>query len=148
MDGLELRRATAADLCGILSLYAQPGLDDGAVLPLDRAEQIFSRMERYPDYHLYVGVRDGQVVGTYALLVIDNLGHLGAPSGLVEDVAVAPECQGQGIGKAMIRHAMAICRDKGCYKMALSANLKREKAHAFYESLGMRRHGFSFLVEF
>jgi hypothetical protein len=34
----------------------------------------------------------------------------------------------------------------GCYKLALSSNERREAAHAFYDSLGFQRHGFSFVV--
>jgi GNAT superfamily N-acetyltransferase len=64
----------------------------------------------------------------------------------VEDVAVAPERQGQGIGRAMMEHALAECRKAGCYKLALSSNVKREGAHRFYESLGFERHGYSFAV--
>ena len=41
----------------------------------------------------------------FALLIMDNLGHLGAPSGLLEDVAVDPERQGEGIGRAMLEYA-------------------------------------------
>jgi len=76
-----------------------------------------------------------------------NLGHLGAPSAIVEDVAVAPALQGNGIGKAMMQFALELCRGKGCYKLMLSSNLKREQAHAFYDSLGFERHGFSFRVD-
>ena len=32
---------------------------------------------------------NGEIVGTFALLIMDNLAHLGAPSGVVEDVVVA-----------------------------------------------------------
>jgi ribosomal protein S18 acetylase RimI-like enzyme len=77
---------------------------------------------------------------------MDNLGHRGAPSGVIEDVAVDPQCQGQGIGKTMVQHALRLCGEKGCYKLALSSNLKRERAHAFYESLGFERHGYSLSV--
>jgi hypothetical protein len=42
---------------------------------------------------------------------------------------------------------MKYSKEKGCYKMTLSSNLKRESAHAFYDSLGFKKHGFSFLVE-
>ncbi len=31
--------------------------------------------------------------------------------------------------------------------LSLSANMKRAKAHAFYESLGFERHGYSFRSE-
>ena len=77
---------------------------------------------------------------------MDNLGHQGAPSGVIEDVLVDPQYQGQGIGKAMVRHALGVCGEKGCYKVTLSSNLKRERAHAFYESLDFERHGYSFKV--
>ncbi|WP_296926350.1 N-acetyltransferase [Polaromonas sp.] len=84
------------------------------------------------------------MVGTFTLLIMDNLGHLGAPSAVVEDVAVDPACQGQGIGKAMMRHAITLAAQSGYYKLALSSNLKREKAHAFYDALGFERHDYSF----
>ncbi len=67
-------------------------------------------------------------------------------SGLVESVAVDPAWQGRGVGRAMMQRAREHCRRRGCYKMALSSNLKRERAHAFYEELGFERHGYSFLV--
>jgi GNAT superfamily N-acetyltransferase len=86
-------------------------------------------------------------VGTFALLVMDNLAHLGARSAVVEDVVVDAAHRGEGIGRAMMTHAVSVCREKGCYKMALSSNLKRERAHAFYDALGFERHGYSFRVD-
>jgi len=114
---------------------------------LHEATRLFARFARYPDYTLYVAERDGSIVGSFALLVMDNLGHLGAPSGIVEDVVVAPSSQGQGVGKAMMAFAYNRCREKGCYKLVLSSNAKRERAHAFYESLGFARHGYSFRLD-
>ena len=66
---------------------------------------------------------------------------------MVEDVAVDPERQGHGIGRAMMQHALDQCRLAACYKMTLSSNLKREGAHLFYDSLGFARHGYSFQIE-
>ena len=145
---LLIRPAAPADLQMVLDLYAQPELDAGVVLPLETATQLLERFADYPDYTLYVAERGGDIVGTFALLVMHNLGHLGAPSAIVEDVAVTPSCHGQGIGKAMMQFALDLCREKGCYKLMLSSNAKREHAHAFYESLGFERHGFSFRVNF
>jgi ribosomal protein S18 acetylase RimI-like enzyme len=143
---VQIREAARADLPDTLRLYAQSEMDDGQVLSLAEAERLFDRMARYPDYRMYVAVRDDRIVGTFALLIMDNLGHRGAPSGVIEDVAVDPQCQGQGIGKTMVQHALRLCGEKGCYKLALSSNLKRERAHAFYESLGFERHGYSLSV--
>jgi GNAT superfamily N-acetyltransferase len=145
---LTVRPAGKADLPAVLSLYSQPDMDNGRVLALDEAEAIFDRFGRYPDYTLYVVEIDGAIVGSFALLVMDNLGHLGTPSAIVEDVVVDPARHGMGTGRAMMEYAIEAAREKGCYKLVLSSNAKRTRAHDFYESLGFERHGFSFRVLF
>jgi GNAT superfamily N-acetyltransferase len=142
-----VRAAGAADIPAVLGLYAQPDLDDGKVLPVEQAVALFARFGRYPDYTLYVAEQDREIVGSFALLVMDNLGHCGTPSAVVEDVVVAAQAQGKGIGKAMMAFARERCREKRCYKLVLSSNAKRESAHAFYESLGFARHGYSFRLD-
>ena len=109
--------------------------------------RLFEHFGDYPDYTLYVAERSGTIVGTFALLVMANLGHLGAPSAVVEDVMVAPHAQGNGIGQEMMRFAIDRAREKRCYKLMLSSNAKRERAHAFYQQLGFERHGYSFRVD-
>lgn len=143
-----VREACESDLPAILRLYGQPGVDDGAILPLDAAQGIFHQFARYPHYKLYVAERRGEVAGSYAFLMMHNLGHLGAPSAIVEDVVVDPASQGEGIGRQMMRHAMEQARAANCYKLTLSSNAKRKRAHAFYEQLGFERHGYSFLTRF
>ena len=146
-ETLRIREAGVDDLPGVLALYAQPDIDDGDVLPIEEAARIFRRFAHYPDYTLYVAEQDDAIVGSFALLIMDNLGHLGAPSGIVEDVVVDPAQHGRGIGQAMMQFAIARCRERQCYKLMLSSNAKRERAHAFYESLGFARHGYSFRIE-
>ena len=145
---LLMRPAAAADLRQVLDLYAQPDFDAGNVLPLETARQLLDRFDDYPDYTLYVAERGGEIVGSLALLVMHNLGHLGAPSAILEDVVVAPALQGQGIGKAMIRFVLDFCRTKGCYKLTLASNAKRKRAHAFYLREGMSLSGHHFDVRF
>lgn len=52
--------------------------------------------------------------------------------------------QGKGIGKLIMKYAVEYCKKYGCYKVALSSNLRREKAHHFYESLGFKNTGIAF----
>lgn len=146
-SALEIRPATAVDLAAVLALYAQPEIDDGDILSPAEARAIFERFQAYPNYKLYVACADAQIVGTFSLLIVENLAHRGAPSGLVEDVVVAVAHQHRGIGRRMMRFALARCRERGCYKMALSANRRRASAHRFYESLGFVRHGYSFVAD-
>jgi ribosomal protein S18 acetylase RimI-like enzyme len=156
---LLIRQATAQDLPQVLQLYAQPAMDNSQVLSLQAAEQQFEQFSLYPNYRLFVACQKPNeqhneqpmpgdaVVGTYALLVMHNLAHQGTPSAIVEDVVVSAALQSQGIGRAMMAHAMDLARAAGCYKLVLSSNQKRERAHAFYESLGFQRHGFSYRIE-
>jgi GNAT superfamily N-acetyltransferase len=146
-EDLVLREATADDLPAVLALYAQPGLDDGDVLGPERAREVFAQFACYPSYRLFVACeRDGRVVGSYALLVMHNLAHRGTPSAIAEDVVVDQACRGQGVGRRMMEHARTMAREAGAYKLALSSNQKRTRAHAFYESLGFQRHGISFVI--
>lgn len=151
---LHIRQATPQDLPQILQLYAQPAMDNGKVLSLQAAEQHLADFSLYPNYRLFVACQPlidatlgHEVIGTYALLVMHNLAHQGTPSAIVEDVVVSAEHQSLGVGRTMMHHAMGLAREAGCYKLVLSSNQKRVGAHAFYESLGFQRHGFSFLIE-
>ena len=144
MERNKIRAASRADLGPVLALYRD--LETGGEEGLDPAgaERIFARMGQYPDYHLYVAEAEGEILGAFALLIMDNLAQSGAPSGVLEDVAVRADRRGRGIGKRMMEFALERCREAGCYKMALSSSLQREEAHRFYESLGFERHGYSF----
>lgn len=143
---LNIRKATKADLPEILSLYSTV-LDNGKILSPEKAGALFNKMMSYPNYSIYLAENEHEAVGTFALLIMDNLAHYGTPSGVVEDVAVKNEYQGKGIGKAMMKFAIKCCEEAGCYKLSLSSNLKRHEAHAFYESLDFARHGYSFLID-
>jgi GNAT superfamily N-acetyltransferase len=144
--GFEIQAASEADLASILALYAEVE-DDARVISIEEARLLFAQMRNYPDYRVYVAKSGKSIVGTFALLIMDNLAHMGAPSGVVEDVVVHRDWRGKGVGKQMMQFAMNRCRERGCYKLALSSNLKREAAHRFYDGLGFQRHGYSFIVE-
>lgn len=147
MIHIEIRSASEEDLPAVLSLYVQSGLEHGASPPLEEARRIFARFANYPNYSLYVATLGGKVVGTFVLLIMDALLHRGVPQGIVEDMAVHPHWQRRGIGKQMMQYAMEHCQKRGCYKVMLSSNITFEAAHRFYQKLGFKKHGFSFVVD-
>lgn len=147
IKNLTFREAKEADLPDILALYAQPAMDNGKVLHLHQAKMIYNQIQSYPNYHIYVGIVDHKIVGTFALLIMHNLAHMGASSGIIEDVMVDPAYQRKGIGKKIMQFAQALCQEAGCYKLVLSSNIKRTNAHKFYESCGFKQHGMSFIIE-
>ena len=147
IEDIIIRKATKDDLQQVLNLYATVEIDEEEILSVSEAEVIFDRFSTYPEYSLYVACIDDIVAGTFELLIMDNLGHKGRLSGIVEDVVVDRDYRSQGIGAKMMEHAIGICKSYGCYKLTLSSNLKRERAHGFYENFGFKKHGYSFLIE-
>jgi len=143
---LIIREAGDSDLPAIIRIYAASGIDGTQSFTDEEARQHFKSFREYPNYRLFVASLRRQLVGAYSLLIMDNLAKRGARSGIVEDLAVLPSHQRQGIGRAIMQHALEQCRLAGCYKLALSSNLNREAAHRFYDSLGFERHGFSFAI--
>lgn len=146
MNGIFIREALEEDIPSILRIYSASGVGESA-FTVEEAQQHLAIFRQYPSYRVFVAVLDEAIVGTYELLIMDNLAKRGRKSGVVEDVAVDPKYQGRGIGRAMMDHAREQCRQAECYKFVLSSNLKREDAHRFYDSLGFKRHGYSFLME-
>lgn len=144
---IDIRKATEDDLLSIIDLYAQPEIDNGDVISVNEAKELFKKIASYPNYHIYVASLENKIVGACALLIMDNLAHKGSSSAVIEDVAVDPDYQGKGIGKQMMNFVKNICKEEGCYKLSLSSNLKRMNTHKFYGSLGFRQHGISFVIE-
>lgn len=144
---ISIAEAEENDLLEVLELY-ETVLDKGKkVLHLNDSKILFAKFCQYPDYHLYIAKINSKIVGSFALLIMDNLAHFGTPSAIVEDVVVLEKFQNLGIGQQMMLFAMQKSKEKGCYKMVLSSNLVRTEAHRFYERLGFEKHGFSFKVD-
>ena len=84
---VSIREASVRDLERILSLYHEVcRIDTVEGMSFEKATGIYTKMQTYPDYKVYVAETGGVVAGTFALLVTDNLAHEGTPSGIVEDV--------------------------------------------------------------
>jgi ribosomal protein S18 acetylase RimI-like enzyme len=145
-DAVTIRVAELADLPAILRIYSQPAVDAGETLSYDAAKALYEKFSTYPSYDLYIACVGSDAAGTFGLLIMDNLAHLGRPSAIIEDVAVDPQFQRRGIGRKMIEFAMNQAKAAGCYKLMLSAASHRREAHEFYESLGFSCHGYSFHV--
>jgi len=144
---MKIREVTEEDLPSLLALYEQLHLEEGWDLSVEEAQRIFDQIQHDPNHRIYCATVDEEIIGTFSLLIMDNLAHKGAPMGFVENVVVDRAWRGGGMGRRMMEFGMDLCRDQGCYKMTLSSHLKREAAHRFYESLGFRKHGFGYTVE-
>lgn len=60
----------------------------------------------------------------------------GEPGLWLEDLFVLPEYRRQGVGKALLRHLAAVCRDRGYKRFEWSVLDWNQPAIDFYRSLG------------
>jgi GNAT superfamily N-acetyltransferase len=151
MSKFLVRPALASDLDALISLYGELADDEQAPRPsADRHhERVLLDVIGHPARHLVVGALDEEPVGTADLLIAANLTHGARPWAIVENVVVAGDLRGCGIGSALMGHVIDIARTAGCYKVQLLSGRRRTGAHAFYRSLGMEpvAEGFKLYLE-
>jgi len=76
-----------------------------------------------------VGVMDGAVVAT---VMAGYEGH----RGWVNYLAVAPEHQGHGLGRALMQEVEKRLRERGCPKLNVQVRTSNVEAMSFYRHLG------------
>lgn len=73
------------------------------------------------------------------------LGYIGISTvideGYITNVAVFPECRGQGIGKALLHRVFALGRDEGLSFISLEVRPSNSSAIGLYEKLGFKTEG-------
>jgi GNAT superfamily N-acetyltransferase len=136
----DFRTATEADLPAIVRLLLDDDLGrnreiGGGSLPAAYLEA-FRAMARQDGNRVIVAVDDGQVIGCMQVTIIHGLSRQGASRAQIEAVRVDRERRGQGVGQAMIRHAIDLARAAGCRLVQLTTDVRRKDAHRFYERLG------------
>jgi GNAT superfamily N-acetyltransferase len=141
-----ISEAAESDVPDLMLLLRQPDISPHDDMGLDEMTALFKRLQQKQNQKIYIACLDGRAVGTFTLILIEHLSHNAGKSMIMEDVVVLRESRGQGIGQLMMRDAMKRAQEVGCYKLALSSNLKRTGAHQFYEKAGFTKHGHSFVV--
>ncbi|WP_067541851.1 GNAT family N-acetyltransferase [Nocardia crassostreae] len=138
MTDLEIRPATADDVPAIVALLADDFL--GATRE-DRTDltpylEAFALADADPNQHIAVAERDGHIVGTLQLSVIQGLSLRAARRAQIEGVRVHREERGSGLGTTLMEWAATRARELGCSIVQLTSNAQRTDAHRFYERLG------------
>jgi GNAT superfamily N-acetyltransferase len=81
---------------------------------------------------------EGRVVGMVSVLFTISTAE-GGCAAWVEDMVVHPDLRGRGIGKRLLRHAIAEARSLGCSRITLLTDSTNSSSMHFYESEGFVR---------
>ena len=125
-----IKRALKSDInegfLTCLSALAEVGLT------VEKAKEIYdARM----NVETFVAEINGKIVGTASLIIEKKYLHKGKSVGHIEDVAVHPEYQGEGIGKELVQFLVDQCKEIDCYKVILDC---ADNVQFFYEKLGFK----------
>jgi GNAT superfamily N-acetyltransferase len=92
---------------------------------------------RDPSMEAFTADLDGQGAGVIA--VRPDVDHFtGHARAYVEILVVAPEAEGRGVGRALLRHIEGWARAHRCREVVLDVFAGNTDAHAFYERCGYR----------
>lgn len=134
------RPARRDDLIAIVELLA----DDVLGSTRERLEEplpssyteAFDAIECDPHNTLIVAEQQRGVVGVLQMTLIPGLTYAGGWRAQIEGVRVASDIRGQGLGRALIEHAIELAWGAGCRLVQLTTDKRRPEAAGFYESIG------------
>jgi ribosomal protein S18 acetylase RimI-like enzyme len=139
---LTIRVAEKNDAAALAQLMSELGYETTESEMQTRMERI-STDERY---RTFVAVLDGKVCGMIGTLTSLSYEH-NDPGGRILAIAILSTMRRRGIGNALMATAENDFAHRGIRRVALNAQLAREDAHKFYESLGYERNGWRFVKQ-
>lgn len=135
-----IRAMTRADLPAARELLAQLGYP----LILEEVARRFAAVVSAPGHAAMVAEAAGRVAGlvhVYARPALEN-----PTEAIVQALVVESEDRRGGVGRALMAAAEAWAVARGVRSLALSSNIARSGAHAFYHALGYRTAATSLIL--
>ena len=131
-----IRAVRESELTQLLDLYKHLHAEDFPLPPQDQLLVIWRSICANPNVTYIVADAGGSLVASCVLAVIPNLTRGARPYALIENVVTHSNYRKQGLGTAVLHHAVEIARTRGCYKVMLMTGSKRPETLRFYEHAG------------
>lgn len=136
MTEIKIRKIQKKDISNGF-LHSLDSLRNASDLSPKKALSIFDKISSDPRETIYVAVIGSKVVGAASIIIEQKFIHEGGKVGHIEDVAVAKEFQGKGIGQKVVCALLEHAQKCGCYKTILGCT---DDLIPFYEKLGFKKH--------
>jgi GNAT superfamily N-acetyltransferase len=135
-----LRPLSVDDVGEILPLLAQLGYEMSHAEAANRVGGVLAA----PDHMALVAETDRRLVGLVHVFVRPALEN--PREAVVEAIVVDERYRSLGVGRALMAAAERWGREHRCRSVALSSNIVRASAHAFYKALGYRVAATSYVL--
>lgn len=101
-------------------------------------EKLLDKFEQDDRMHLLVAEKDGKIVSSVQMAMIESLTHNVRPFAVIENVVTHADYRNRGYASALLERASEIAREHRCYKISLETGSNKESTLNFY-----RKNGFS-----
>jgi ribosomal protein S18 acetylase RimI-like enzyme len=119
----------------IIDSYARgSGGQNAPLTPLAR-DRLIPGLIDHPSAMVLLARADGRAVGA-AVCVFSFSTFVGKPTVNIHDFAVLPDCQGNGIGSAMLAEVERCARERECCRITLEVHDTNEGAKRLYARTG------------
>lgn len=137
---VQIREATPDDAAALVPLLDALGYPAPEAVLRRRMEGL---LRDDPGASILVALRDDRIIGMATLHVTPVL-HRPTPVARVTALAVLPEAQGTGAGRALMDAAEAAFRARGYQRIEVTSGPTHLPAHEFYRRLGYEDMGIRF----
>ena len=137
-----IRPAEQRDASALAELMTQLGYRTTSDEMRARLRSILS----HRDFATFVAVEEDEVCGMIGLSASVGYEH-DDPTGKIMALVVDEGMRGRGIGRNLLAAAEDYFARAKIVRVVLTSRFTRERAHAFYESLGYVRTGLRFMKE-
>ncbi len=134
-----IRLASKKDYQQLLELLQLLNPDDPP-LSAEHGLAVFDQISQSVNNQLWVMERKSALIGSVYLNIIPNLTRGAKPYAVIENVITDAAHRRQGIGKALMLHAIESAKQADCYKIMLLTG-RDEKVQEFYSSCGFNKKG-------
>jgi GNAT superfamily N-acetyltransferase len=148
MNDILVRKATESDLPAIKKLLAEliDAMDNTEGIDIGIALKTCEHLVKDAGSHFLVAEIERTPVGFINFTVRQTILH-GSPSALIDELVVAEEYQGEGVGKQLVLAAIEKCKQLGCCEVEVSTEKTNVKARKFYKECGLEERGMLFEVD-
>jgi GNAT superfamily N-acetyltransferase len=148
MKDILIRKARESDLPAIGKLLADliNAMDSTEGINIGIALKTCEHLLHDAGSHFLVAAMEGTPVGLIHFTVRQTILHR-SPSALIDELVVAKEYQGKGVGKQLALAAIEKCKQLGCCEVEVSAEKANVEARKFYKKCGFAERGMLFEVD-
>lgn len=106
--------------------------------------EIYKQNIENPDIQYYIYRKDNHCVGFISLYSKQLLHHNGKTGEIVE-LIIDDEYRNQRIGEMLLTHVENVAGELGLLEIEVSSNVKRTRAHSFYEKHGYIKNHYNLI---